>query len=82
MSMSREILRSKIHRAWVTETNLDYVGSIAIDEALMELVGIWPHEKVPDRNVTNVRRNETYVLPRTIAKSVRSQLCLSLISQN
>ena len=46
MSMSREILRSKIHRAWVTETTLDYVGSIAIDEALMELVDIWPHEKL------------------------------------
>ena len=43
MSMSREILRSKIHRAWVTETNLDYVGSLAIDAALMELVDIWPH---------------------------------------
>ena len=61
--MSREILRSKIHRAWITETNLDYVGSIAIDEALMELVDIWPHEKVLVCNVTNGACYETYVLP-------------------
>ena len=61
--MSIEILRSKIHRAWVTETNLDYVGSIAIDEALMEMVDIWLHEKVLVCNVTNGARYETYVIP-------------------
>jgi aspartate 1-decarboxylase len=42
----REVLRSKIHRAWVTDANPDYVGSILIDEELMEHVDLWNFEKV------------------------------------
>ena len=41
----REILRSKIHRCWVTGSNLDYVGSIIIDRELMEKADIWEFEK-------------------------------------
>ena len=42
----RQVLRSKIHRAVITEANLDYVGSITIDSDLIEAVGLWPFEKV------------------------------------
>ncbi|CAI8014975.1 Aspartate 1-decarboxylase [Geodia barretti] len=59
----REVLRSKIHRAWVTEANPDYVGSIVIDEALMEKTDLWEFEKVLVCDVTNGNRFETYVLP-------------------
>ena len=59
----REVLRSKIHRAWVTEANPDYVGSIVIDEALMEKVDLWDFEKVLICDVTNGNRFETYVIP-------------------
>ena len=59
----REVLRSKIHRAWVTEANPDYVGSIVIDEALMEKTDLWEYEKVLVCDVTNGNRVETYVLP-------------------
>jgi len=59
----REVLRSKIHRAWVTEANPDYVGSIVIDEALMEKVDMWDFEKVLVCDVTNGNRFETYVIP-------------------
>lgn len=59
----REVLRSKIHRAWVTEANPDYVGSIVIDEALMEKVDLWDNEKVLVCDVDNGSRFETYVIP-------------------
>ena len=59
----REVLRSKIHRAWVTEANPDYVGSIVIDEALMEKIDMWDFEKVLVCDVTNGSRFETYVIP-------------------
>ena len=67
----REVLRSKIHRAWVTDANPDYVGSIVIDEALMEKVDMWNFEKVLVCDITNGNRFETYVLPgeRARAKS-------------
>lgn len=59
----REVLRSKIHRAWVTEANPDYIGSIVIDEALMEKVDMWEFEKVLVCDVDNGSRFETYVIP-------------------
>src|SRR5690554_2108732 len=55
--------KSKIHRAVVTEANLNYVGSITIDEALMEAADILPHEKVHVVNNNNGARLETYVIP-------------------
>jgi len=61
--MTIEILKSKIHRVHVTEANVDYVGSITVDEALMEAAGIIRGEKVQVVNVTNGERLETYVIP-------------------
>lgn len=59
----RWILRSKIHKARVIETNLNYVGSITIDEELMEKAGFWPGEKVLVTGNTSGVRLETYVIP-------------------
>ncbi|AMK14191.1 aspartate 1-decarboxylase PanD [methanogenic archaeon mixed culture ISO4-G1] len=59
----RWMLRSKIHRATVTETRLDYEGSITIDEGLLERCDICPGEKVLIADVNNGSRFETYVLP-------------------
>jgi len=59
----RWMLRSKIHRATVTETRLDYEGSITIDEDLVERSGMWIGEKVTIANVNNGNRFETYILP-------------------
>lgn len=59
----RWLLRSKIHRATVTETRLDYEGSITIDEALVEKAGMWNGEKVLIADVNNGNRFETYILP-------------------
>jgi aspartate 1-decarboxylase len=56
------MLKSKIHRATVTGSNVDYEGSIAIDEALMEIAGILPFEQVQIYNVTNGERFETYTI--------------------
>jgi len=59
----RWMLRSKIHKATVTEADVRYVGSITIDRALMDRVGIWPGEKVLVVSNTNGVRLETYVIP-------------------
>ena len=58
----RWVLRSKIHKATVTDTNLDYVGSVGIDKALIEKVGLWPGERVLVVDNTNGARLETYVI--------------------
>jgi aspartate 1-decarboxylase len=58
----RWILRSKIHNATVTEANLDYIGSITIDPTLLDLVGLWPGEKVLVVSNTSGARLETYVI--------------------
>jgi len=60
--MFLEILKSKIHRARVTEANLHYVGSITIDEELIEAAGLYPNEKVAVVNIDNGERIETYVI--------------------
>lgn len=56
------MLKSKIHRAYVTEANLNYVGSITIDQDLLEAANIWPNEKVHVVNNNNGTRLETYVI--------------------
>ncbi|GAA0297312.1 aspartate 1-decarboxylase [Gracilibacillus halotolerans] len=61
--MLRTMMKAKIHRARVTEANLNYVGSITIDEDIIERVGILPHEKVQIVNNNNGERLETYVIP-------------------
>ncbi len=58
----RWLLRSKIHRATVTEANLDYIGSVTIDEDLIEMVGLMIGEKVLVVDNTNGARLETYVI--------------------
>lgn len=61
--MFRTMMKSKIHRAVVTEANLNYVGSITIDEDLMDAADLLPNEKVQVVNNTNGARLETYVIP-------------------
>lgn len=56
------MFKSKIHRATVTEANLNYVGSITIDEDLLEAAGIFPGEKVQIVNNNNGARLETYTI--------------------
>ncbi|MBN2104397.1 aspartate 1-decarboxylase [bacterium] len=60
--MLLEILKSKIHRATVTEANINYIGSITIDESIMESVGLHEFEKVHVFNINNGTRAETYVI--------------------
>lgn len=60
--MFRTMMKSKIHRATVTEANLHYVGSITIDEDLMELADLFPNEKVQIVDNNNGARLETYVI--------------------
>lgn len=61
--MFRTMMKSKLHRATVTEANLNYVGSVTIDEDLMDLVDIYENEKVQIVNNNNGARFETYVIP-------------------
>ena len=58
-----KILKSKLHRARVTDSKLHYPGSIAIDSALMEAAGILPYESVLVADLNNGNRLETYVVP-------------------
>jgi len=60
--MQIEILKSKIHQAVVTEANLFYVGSITIDERIMEAANLIENEKVQVLNVNNGERFDTYVI--------------------
>lgn len=63
LSPMRQLLRGKIHRATVTAAEPDYVGSIVIDQDLLERADIWPGEKVLVSNVDNAARFETYAVP-------------------
>jgi len=60
--MRRTMLKSKIHRATVTEANLHYEGSVTIDDHLMRAANLLPNEQVSIWNVTNGERFETYAL--------------------
>ncbi len=57
-----ELLKSKIHRVRVTQANLNYIGSITIDENLMEAANLIANEKVQVVNINNGERIETYVI--------------------
>ncbi|WP_042457775.1 aspartate 1-decarboxylase [Neobacillus dielmonensis] len=61
--MYRTMMNGKIHRATVTEANLNYVGSITIDEDLLDAVGMIANEKVQIVNNNNGARLETYIIP-------------------
>jgi len=58
----RQLLKSKIHRATVTDADLEYVGSVTVDSDLLDAVDIWPGEFVHVWNITNGERFETYAL--------------------
>jgi aspartate 1-decarboxylase len=60
--MILNILKSKIHRAVVTEANINYVGSITIDKDIMEAAGLYEYEQVHVVNVNNGNRLETYII--------------------
>lgn len=61
--MFRTMMNGKIHRARVTEANLNYVGSITIDEDILDAVGMIANEKVQIVNNNNGARLETYIIP-------------------
>ena len=61
--MMRVMMKSKIHRATVTQADLDYVGSVAIDVDLMEAADLLEGEQVTIADITNGARLETYVIP-------------------
>ena len=61
--MQRHMFFAKIHRATITQADLDYVGSITIDADLLDAAGILPHEKVDIYNITNGNRIATYTIP-------------------
>lgn len=60
--MQREVLRGKIHRATVTEANLEYEGSLTVDAELMEAAGLAPYERIDVYDVTNGSRFSTYLI--------------------
>ncbi|MEX2254787.1 MAG: aspartate 1-decarboxylase [Acidimicrobiia bacterium] len=70
--MRHRMLNAKIHRACVTGADLDYVGSISIDSALMQRAGIHAHEQVAVYNLSNGARFETYAIEGT-----PGQICLN-----
>lgn len=72
--MLRTLMKSKVHRATVSEANLHYVGSLTLDRELMDLADLVPNEKVQVVNVTNGERLETYLLEGAPGSGV---LCLN-----
>jgi aspartate 1-decarboxylase len=72
--MQIEILKSKIHRVTVKEANLHYIGSITIDEDLMDAANLIEHEKVQIVNINNESRFETYVIK---GKRGSGMICLN-----
>jgi|SRR3990172_1392085 len=61
--MFRIMLRSKVHRATVTESNLEYEGSLTLDQDLMSAAGMLPYEQINVSNLNNGERFMTYVIP-------------------
>jgi len=71
--MKIKLLKSKIHRATVTDACLDYEGSISIDYSLLKASNILPYESVQVLNVTNGNRLETYALP----SNKKGEICIN-----
>jgi len=72
--MKIEILKSKIHRATVTDANLDYVGSLSLDEDLIKAANLHVYEKIQVLNITNGNRLETYIIK---APSGSGEVCVN-----
>lgn len=64
-----EVIKSKIHRIRVTETNLDYEGSIGIDQGLLKAAGMYVHQKVQVVNLNNGERLDTYVIAKPVGSA-------------
>ncbi len=71
--MLREMLKSKIHRATVTRVDLNYEGSIGVDQCVMDAAGMVPYESVHVWNISNGQRFQTYVVP---APADSGEICL------
>ncbi len=74
IEMLRLMLRSKIHRATVTDANLEYEGSLTVDPILLEAAGMLPYEQVRVSNLNNGERFETYLIP---GKRGSGDMCLN-----
>ncbi len=72
--MNIEVVKSKIHRVTVTEADLNYIGSITIDEDLMDAANLIENEKVQIVNINNGERLETYVIT---GERGTGQICLN-----
>jgi aspartate 1-decarboxylase len=72
--MQIEVVKSKIHMVTVTEANLNYIGSIAIDEDLLEAANLIPNEKVQVLNINNGERLDTYIIR---GERGSGQICLN-----
>ncbi len=72
--MFRLMLRSKIHRATVTDANLEYEGSLTVDPLLLEAADMLPYEQVRVSNLNNGERFETYLIP---GKRGAGDMCLN-----
>ena len=72
--MQRYMLKSKLHRATVTDANLSYEGSLTIDRNLMDAVGLVPFEKIGVYNINNGERFETYVIE---GRAGAGEICLN-----
>ena len=70
----RWLLRSKIHKATVTDAKVEYIGSLEIDQDLIEKAGLWPGEKVLVSSLETGERLETYVIP---AKRGSGIICMN-----
>jgi len=68
--MQLTLLKGKIHRATITQCDLNYEGSISVDSALMERAGILPHEQVDVLNINNGNRFTTYAIPAPAGSGV------------
>jgi aspartate 1-decarboxylase len=79
----RLVLRSKIHKAYVTEANLKYMGSISVDEELIKKAGFWPYEKVLVVSNTGGARLETYIIkaPKNSGQIIMNGAAAHLIKQ-
>jgi aspartate 1-decarboxylase len=72
VSLMRVMLKSKIHRACVTDCNIDYEGSITIDRGLMEAADILPYERVEVLNINNGARFDTYAI-----EGEKGEICIN-----
>ena len=72
--MNIEVIKSKIHRVTITESNLNYIGSITIDEDLMDAANLIANEKVQVVNINNGERLDTYVIT---GKRGTGEICMN-----